>query len=72
MAKRRSTGGVRNLTKLYQDRYNADVQELIERGTPRKEAERLALIGMEASDVVIENPDGTLRFWETRPGDILG
>ena len=69
MAKRR--GGVRNLTALYQERYEADVQELVERGTPRTEAEHLALIGMEAADVLIENPDGTLRFWETRPGDVL-
>jgi hypothetical protein len=60
-----------DLAKLYQARFESDVQELVGRGTPRAEAERLTKMALEGVDVLIEDTNGTPRFWETRPDDLL-
>jgi hypothetical protein len=56
---------------LFAARFAADVRELVKAGFSKTEAKRLALIHSEACDIVVQNPDGTFRFYESEPGDDL-
>ena len=56
---------------LFAARHAETVQALVDDGWSRPDAELQALRWSDAGDIVVVNPDGTFRFYESEPGDDL-
>jgi len=72
MAKRATKDGANFATidALFEDRFDRDVQDLVDAGEDRATAEQQTRDHSEAGDVVVQNPDGTFRFFEPK-GEFL-